>query len=204
MQVELIPLSPLARNEIYEQTMAEIKTKSCMPHSYQTLLKENRAFSVGVRMSSSDRLFDQHKLQAGKLTPTGNLVSYSGSQIADIFVNSVRQNHTCWFPLSGDFSNVFGLKYLYLFSKIAYTNTRKYIPFARFTISSVLKQEELTEQQLKTFTDPTLIAYCNFKSVFEITDVKTNDLPQDYLGNASATSVYARAFRGQNPYVLMI
>lgn len=199
---ELDFLTGAARNEIIQETLIEIKTNTRQPHSYQSIISQNRGFSVGIRLSATDRLFETHILTDDKLVPTGHMLYWSGRDIGDVFVQSVLKSGKTYFPISGDYSRIEGLRYLYLFSRMP--QAKAYQPFAKFEIVAITSQEQLDLPQMRTLTDPTTFAYSTFKTIFEITNVETDNLPEDMLGNASGISIYDRAFKGQNPAVFMI
>lgn len=199
---ELDFLTGAARNEIIKETLLEIKTKTRQPHSYQSILAQSRGYSVGIRLSSTARLFETHILTDDKLVPTGKMLYYSGRDIGDVFVKSALLSGKTYFPVSGDYSRIEGLRYLYLFSRTP--QAKAYQPIAKFEIVAITSQEQLDLLQMRTLTDPTPFAYSTFKTIFEIANVETDNLPEDMLGNASGISIYERAFKGQNPAVFMI
>ncbi len=196
-------LSKVARDKIISETFLEIESGVCQPHSYQTITKEGRDFSIGARMiSTSTDNWEIYILKNGKIIPTGSYKSFTGKMIADIFVDSVNRYGKTYYPLTGDFTKIEGLNQLVIFVKDRTRN--KYLPYARFIISEIIKQDQLSIQQATFVTDITPIIHYEFKTLLELKEVETQNLPLDFLGNTSGVGVYQRAFKGCSSNILMI
>lgn len=151
-------------------------------------------------MTSRPLTFSQFERQDGKTVAVGSSKRYSGKDIADIYIQSVKLLEKSYYPISGDWSNT-GAKQLILFVKDS--NLKKYIPYARFEIASSMT----TSMETKHFdclSDITPFCYSNYKTVLEITHVETENSPTDFIGNNSSLPIYELAFKGPSAKILMI
>ena len=133
----------------------------------------------------------------GQIEKTGKR-AYLGSEIADIFIESVRKNGFCYYPLTGNWKDT-RIKQLVLFVK-----DEIYKPYARFKVTEILDSEDMSVEQLKTLTDITPVCNSKYKSVLKISNVETTDLPTNYIGIRSGVDLYESAFKGSAPNLLMI
>lgn len=197
-------LSPSAIREIEKQTKEEIFYKEKRVHSYQTILSEGRSLGLASRMiSTTSPLWEEvHFDPEDKLFKLkGSKRSVTGREIAESFVVDSTKFGSTFYPISGDVRGV-GLEQLILFVKDE--AQKKYFPYARFKIRSTLKQDKLSEDQAARVSDPTIIFHVNFKSLLEISDPETENLPADYLSNYSAQGIYERAFKGGSANIFVI
>lgn len=195
-------VSPVVKREIVEQTFREIAEEKPYPHSYQTICKEGRDFAVGARMlASSHSAWLKLLRKSGELQSAGEEIYYDGKAIADVFIQSVQQYGETFYPFStGPFRCA--VNQLVLFVK---NTEQRFAPYARFHIKQIENQSKLSLEQESKLVDITPIIHCKkIKAVACIDHVETENLPSDFLGNASGTSIYNRAFTGSSSNILMI
>ena len=161
-------------------------------HSYKQIVSQGRLPAIAARMISRPREFSVFSI-----SNSGNIIfngkrTYDANGIAQIFIDSVRQNGQAPYPLSGNWSNI-SVKQLYIFI------SGKAV--ARFAIKSIQKSTQIPVHELQKLTDPTPVLNSTFKSYAIITDVETVNLPQDFIGNYSGKSVHDTAFKGSSPLV---
>lgn len=164
-------------------------------HSYSQIIKQEREPAIAARMLSKPKAFPKCSLNNnGSITMAPSPTIYDAKAIVKIFVDSVTQNGQAPYPLTGDWSKTL-VKQLYLF--ISGTAV------ARFTIKSVQKGQ-IPLSDFQNLLDPTIVLHMTYKSYAIITDVKTNNLPQDFIGNYSGMSVHKTSFKGSAPLVYII
>lgn len=198
-QEDLLFLSKGTRDLIQNHTYEEILKDEKQKHSLQTIVAENRQIAIGARMTSRPITLSQFERQEGKTVAVGSSKRYSGKDIADIYVQSVKMHGKSYYPIAGDWINT-GVSQLILFVKDS--NLKKYIPYARFGISHFLTTMET--EQFDCLTDITPFCFSTYKTVLEITNVETQNLPSDFIGNNSSLSIYDLAFKGPSANILMI
>lgn len=176
-------LSGSARAVIIMQTSEEIYSDTPMPHSLQTLYRQNRHFALGHRVS---QLIAAEAI--GK-----PVLSYTGEGLVSLLVKEILKTGKVYYPINTVLGDAERLRQFVLFAKPS--KREEYVPVARFRITAIYGKDETPGKLIK-------IAYV--KTWLELTDIETENLPQDYLGNTSGAPIYDKAFRGQSPDVYMI
>ncbi len=198
-QEEFEKLTSSVRNRITQDSIKKANGEASA-HSFDDIVKENRHIGIAARMTSKPQQWKEVRTDSdGDISYTGNIKAYTGQDIADIFINSVKLYGYSFYPLTGDWrkSNV---TQLVLFVKISGV----YCPYARFEIDAVVLNDKLTSTHLSKLTDPTPALNCTHKSLLQISEVQTNNLPQLFLGLRSGTELQQSAFKGSAPNVIMI
>lgn len=198
-QEEFEKLTPSVRNRIIEDSLKKANGETS-EHSFDDIVKNNRHIGIAARMTSKPQQWEEVNTDSnGGVNYTGKIKAYTGQDIADIFVNSVKLNGFSFYPLTGDWRTV-GVVQLVLFVKTA----EGYCPYARFDIDAVELNNELTAEHLSKLTDATPALHFNHKSILRISNVQTDNLPQLFLGLRSGTELQQTAFKGSAPNVMMI
>ncbi|MDE6425209.1 MAG: hypothetical protein K2K89_03605 [Ruminococcus sp.] len=189
---DLQKMSPKLRGSIDKANFDEacgIQTN----HSYSAIIRQKREPAIAARMVSRPVTLMKYSYDAAGNLISHGATSYNATQIVNIIVESVRQNTTPLpYPLTGDWTN-YPVNQLYLFIRGK--------ACARFTVKEVSKSNGISTAELQKFTDPSPIIASTYKSVAYITDVVTDNLPDDFLGNFSGISVKDSAFKGCKPLV---
>lgn len=196
---EFNKLPATCRSTITESTINQENSKIRQHHSIPSIIEDNRHLAIASRMVRKPVEFIQYKLNSNDELETGKTLAYLGSQIADIFIESVERNGYCYYPISGNWEDI-GVKQLVLFVK----NDSIYKPYARFSIDEVIRCENMAIKELKTITDITPVCNSKYKSILKISNVETSDLPTNYIGIRSGVDLYESAFKGAAPNLLMI
>lgn len=191
-------LPALCRATITEATINQENSKTKQHHSISSIIEGDRHLAVSSRMTRIPVEFTQCTLNSKNEIEEVGKRAYLGSEIADIFIESVRKNGFCYYPLTGNWKAT-GIKQLVLFVK-----DEIYKPYARFQVTEILDSEDMSVEQLKTLTDITPICNSKYKSVLKISNVETTDLPTNYIGIRSGVDLYESAFKGSAPNLLMI
>lgn len=192
-------LPAVCRATIIENTIAYANNNEIkQPHSIQSIVDDNRHLAIASRMIRKPVEFTQCKLNPNGEKELGANRAYLGSEIADIFVNSVKKNGFSYFPLSGTWKTT-GVKQLVLFVKDGI-----YKPYARFKIDVIIDSEDMSVEQLKTLTDITPVYNSKYKSILKISNVEIDNIPKNYIGIRSGVDLYECAFKGSAPNLLMI
>ena len=193
-------LTKQAYEKIIDETMQEIDTGVPSDFSFQTIIREGRKPALAARMASKVLVFQRAGLGQNGLSLIGGTQRYSGQNIADVFINSVRAHSYTFYPITGTLPVQAGLKYLILFVK----DKDRYQPYARFDIIDIKYTNSITASMASTLIDVTPIFNMRYHSVLKIENVVTTNLPQNYLGNASAEGIYQKAFKGAAPVIVCI
>ncbi len=193
-------LTKQACEKIIDETIQEIDTGIPSDFSFQAIIREGRKPALAARMTSKVLVFQRARLGQDGLISIEGTQRYSGQNIADIFVNSVRTSSYTFYPITGTLPTQGGLEQLILFVK----GKEKYEPYARFNITDIKYITAITNSMASTLVDVTPIFNMHYTSVLKIENVVTNNLPQNYLGNASAEGIYQKAFKGAAPVIVCI
>lgn len=193
-------LTKEAQNKILKQTIEEARTSIKQPHSIQTIVAEDRDIGLAARMTSKPLSFRCYTLGNNEIMESDNIKLYTGKEIADIFINSVNRYGETFYPITGNITKQIELQYLILFIK----EGDKYIPYVRFNIVELIKTSTLSVNQAKSIIDPTPIMNSTYKTLLRINEPKTKGLPNTYLGNTSGEDIYAKAFKGSSPNIVII
>jgi hypothetical protein len=197
-------LSKGARDEITEETLQEAANGSPQPHSIQTIIAQNRDIAIAARMTSKPMLFKRFRAsEDGILFTEGDTKSYSGADIANIFVDSCKKFGSSYYPIAGDWRDL-SVRQLILFVKD--DGAKKYRAYARFEVASIRPGSTMSKAEMANLVDVSVLAHCTYKSILEIRliDTSVDGLPEDFLGNRSGKSVYDVAFLGSSPNILVI
>lgn len=193
-------LTKEAQKEILMQTFNEIvDSQNPQSHSLQSIISQNRDISLASRMSSKPLNLKCYSLINNKITSTGKAKIYTGKEIADIFINSVKKYGETFYPITGSIAKLIA-QHIILFVKDEY----KYIPYAQFNIAESIETSSLSLEQAKSIVDPNPIMNSRYKTLLRINQLKTENLPTTYLGNASGEDIYNKAFKGSSPNILII
>lgn len=183
-------LQKSAREAIIRATFNELTTGVKEAHSLMTIKQENRDLAVGCRMIGKGYHF------------SSNNIKYDGKDTADIFIDSVKKFGKTYYRLRGDWTNT-NVKQLILFVK---SNNSIYQPYARFDIRECkITNDVITTNKLAQYcTVPEVYDTMPHKTLLEITNVQTTDLPKSFMGITSGKDIYDKAFKGGAPSILMI
>ena len=196
---EFNKLPATCRATITENTINQENNKTRQHHSIPSIVEDNRHLAIASRMIRKPVEFTTYKLNSKDELEALGTIAYLGSQIADIFIESVHKNSFCYYPLTGNWEDT-GVKQLVLFVK----TDGIYKPYARFSVDKVIKRDNMTIEELKTLTDITPVCNSNYKSILKISNVETTNLPTNYIGIRSGVDLYESAFKGSAPNLLMI
>ncbi|WP_312369693.1 hypothetical protein [Lachnoclostridium sp.] len=200
IEKEFSVLKKICIESIEMDTLEEAKTGQKMKNSLNTIFREGRLPAVGARMTSKPLTINEYKVSDEKIIQTGKILTLTGMNIKDMFVESVMKYGYTFYPYSGDLPKEQGLKQLRLFVKIG----EKYNCLAKFDIEEVIKTNELTVEQAKKMVDPSIVINWSFNYLIRICNVQIKDLPSSYLGSASGLDIYEKAFNGGCPNIVLI
>ncbi len=192
-------LTKTSRDLIIQQSFKEKETGLIQMHSINSIIDQGRDIAIGSRMTSKPMKWRMFQHLDGNLVDSENVKKYSGKDIAQIFIDSAKLNGKTFYPIAGDWRNL-GVNQLVLFVK----NGQKYLPYARFDVKSIQIKSRMSPEEMTTLVDVTPLAYCTYKSILEIELRDESNLPEDYIGNRSGTSIYCVAFKGSSPNILII
>jgi hypothetical protein len=166
-------------------------------HSYKKIIEENREPAIAARMTSRPFIFNRCTVASDGSITLGVPTKYSGADIANIIIESVQKSKMpICYPLTGGNWSKSIIRQLYLLIKGK--------AVARFEVKSIEPSTQLTVAELMAYTDPTPILHCTFKSVAYITNVTTENLPQDFLGNYSGLPIKDSALKGSSPLIYIL
>lgn len=177
----------LARETIIMQTIDQINSGITQPHSMQSIIAESRQLGLACRM-------------LGKGMTIINGKSYTGKEIADVFVNSVITNGSIYYPVTGVWTKT-PVKCITLFVK---DDTKTYQPYAKFHIADVIKTSTPPANFNSLCVIPDFLTGFTYQSLLLLDDVQTTNLPTNYLGVTSGVCVRKRAFKGGAANILVI
>lgn len=197
---DLILLTKEAQKEILTQTFNQIlDSQKTQPHSLQNIISENREISIAARMSSKPLNFKCYSIIDNKITNTGEEKIYTGKDIANIFIDSLKKYGETFYPITGSITKLI-VKHLILFVK----SEDKYIPYCQFNIEEAINTSSLSLDQAKSIVDPNPIMNSRYKTLLRINQLKVKNLPTTYLGNTSGEDIYNKAFKGSSPNIVII
>ena len=196
---EFEKLTPGVRSRIIADSLARANGESSK-HSFDDIVSQNRHLAIAARMTSKPQQWEQVSVdENGNVKGTGKIQAYTGIDIAEIFVESVKQNGYAYYPLTGDWRKT-GVDQLVLFVKAK----DGYVPYARFEIEDIELNTVLSAKHILSLIDATPALACKHKSVLKIFNVQTENLPVSYLGLRSGAELQDSAFKGSAPNVMMI
>lgn len=198
-------LSRKASEVIEDATIKQLETGIPSAFSFQTIKAEGRKPALAMRMTSKPIEWEQAEIEGNKLKGTGKKKSYSGKEIADIYIKSVKKNGYTFFPVTGTLPSKKGIEQIILFVK-ELVNEQKYLPYARFEVIDFINSNKMTKSEYSTLTDVTPLFGENTKYsiLLKIESVVVTGLAENYLGNASAEGIYEKAFKGASPIIICI
>ncbi len=164
-------------------------------HSFRKIIADKRRPAIAARMISHPIKLMKYSYDVYGNCKQHGIDTYDAQKIVDIIVNSVKNNNSVMYPLTGDWSKIC-VKQLYLFIKGT--------PVARFKVKEILVSYGLSDEELCKYTDPTPIKNSVYKSVAHITDVETSELPNDFLGNYSGKPISESALKGSRPLIYIL
>lgn len=178
-----------AANVIEINTIQECLVKSS-EHSWQRIIETNRKPALACRMTS-------------KLLEANGKV-YDANKIISIFVESCKKFGVTYYPIKCNIPNFKDkLRQIRLFAK----EDNRYVCKACFDVLEVLESDnDLSVDKAEEYiTDTDLIREkIDFNCVFKVTNVQTENLPEDYLALRTGKSIYEVAFYGRNPNIWII
>lgn len=192
---DLKTMSPSIRNAVDSDNYDEALGKQ-VNNSYSQILKQEREPAILARMTGKPLQFTQITILDDGLIRMGEPKIYTGSDIADIIISSVQKSKEICYPLTGSSWCNKIVKQLYLLVK------GKVV--ARFDVKRIEPRKELTIEEKLAYTDATVICNCRHLSVAIISNPKTDNLPQDFLGNYSGKSIRESALKGSCPNIYVL
>lgn len=171
---------------VIKNTFEEIQTGNTQQHSLYSIITQGRELAAGCRM-------------LGKGTVKINGKDFTGKDIADVYIESVRKYGLSLYPLTGDWKHS-GIKNLLLFTK----TSDRYVPYARFNIDKITVSSTQPADFNQYCTEPDFLRAFTYKTILTISNVQVENLPQSFIGLSSGCDIYDRAFRGGAPNILML
>lgn len=194
-------LNSRLKGVVLQDTFLELETGIRQKHSLNTIALQDRSLAVGCRMIASGSM-----LVAGK--------NLTGKDIADIFVDAVRQDGYAYYPLTVDWSTP-EVEQLVLFVKNSIKN--KYEPYVRFKIvcepiKTTVTPEDCNDQSvLNVFA-----ALKSYKTLLKISEPELfyhtaskngeniiGRTPSSFVAVYSGKDIYD-SFKGASPSILML
>lgn len=186
------------RDKVIEETFLNANGQNTK-HAICDIVAGGREKAIGARMWNGKKEITKFEFQNGNIVPVGS-EELEGEDVAKIYINSVKKNGCAWYPVTGTSWAEAGVKQIVLFVK----REGKYVPYARFDIEKIEKKVQMDSSQIATLIDPSVIFAMRYKCILKLTNVKTDDLPKNYLGLSSGEDVYDSAFNGMAPNVLIL
>ena len=157
--------------------------------SLQNLINEERCPAIAARMTSKPLWISKYEIIDDNIVMNRNVIpkTYTGQDIADIFINSCRKNGFCYYPIKAKQWKKNGIKQIYLFVK----NDNRYSAYARFDIDEVIASSfDISMYNTLIDISPTVSIASEAQIALKISNVKTENLPSDFVGIASASKYW--------------
>ncbi len=159
-------------------------------HSWQRIKETNRKPALACRMTSKS------------LEANGKI--YDANRIISIFVESCIKYGFTYYPIRCNIDNFKNkIRQIRLFAK----ENERYVCKACFEVLEVLESDNdlSVDKAEENITDTDFIKErMDFNCLFKISQVQTENLPEDYLALRTGKSIYDVAFNGRNPNIWII
>lgn len=168
--------------------------------SLQNLIAEERERAIAARMNSKPRSVPMYHTDGNSVVMDSNakIKTYTGKDVADIFILACRENGFCYYPLRGKNWNQKNVRQLYLFVK----GREAYSAYARFDIDEIVMSPfTIPMYNLLSDISPIVPIASVTQIALKISNVKTENLPSDFVSVASANTYWCLRDQYNNPII---